>query len=187
MKKSVVVIKGSPRKHGNSAILADQVAAGARDAGAEVETFFLQGMDIQACTACDACQDGIVDDCVLEDDMAQLYPKLRRADAIVIASPVYWFTMNAQTKLFIDRLYAIVRADRNDLKKKKIGIILTYGDTDPYKAGAINAIHTYQDMFRYIDAELVGTVYGTALHAGEIQKQKSLMEEAYQLGKKLVQ
>ena len=77
----VVIVKGSPRRSGNSAILADQVAAGAEAAGATVESFYLHGMDIQPCDACDSCQ-GVADiDCVIEDDMQTLYPKLRAADA----------------------------------------------------------------------------------------------------------
>ncbi|HEY73224.1 MAG TPA: flavodoxin family protein, partial [Thermoflexia bacterium] len=83
MASKVIILKGSPRKNGNSAILAAQVAAGAEAVGAEVKSFYLHGMDIQPCDACDACQ-GVADlDCVIEDDMQILYPKLREADAVV--------------------------------------------------------------------------------------------------------
>ena len=91
MARKVVIVLGSPRKKGNSATLAARVAAGAKAAGAEVESFYLQGMDIHACTACGWCQDKVGRDCNIEDDMRLLYPKLREADAIVIAGPIYWF------------------------------------------------------------------------------------------------
>ena len=91
-KPLVVVLLGSPRRNGNSAALAQEAVAGAEAAGAEVETYYLHGLDIHPCRACDACQEDIAKDCVVQDDMQTLYPKLRRADAIVIASPIYWFT-----------------------------------------------------------------------------------------------
>jgi multimeric flavodoxin WrbA len=182
--KYILILKGSPRQKGNSSLLADQVADGARAAGAEVESFYLHSMDIRPCDACDACQ-GTDADCIIEDDMQLLYPKLRSADAIVVASPVYWFTMSAQTKLCIDRWYALEDPHGNALAGKQIGIVLTYGDTDPFTSGAINAIRTFQDMFRYVKANIVGIIYGTALNVGDVQKQAGLLERAYKLGQKL--
>jgi len=183
MSKHVLVFKGSPREKGNSSILAEKAAKGATAAGAEVESYSLHLMDIRPCDACDICQETGV--CVLNDDMQLLYPKLEKADAIVIATPIYWFTMNAQTKLFIDRWYAMQSPQGNALKGKQFGILLTYGDTDPYSSGAINAIRTFQDMLRYIGAEFSGMVYGTANDIGDIQKQPELMAQAYKLGEKL--
>jgi multimeric flavodoxin WrbA len=183
--KHILIVNGSPRKKGNSVLLAEQVAAGARTAGAQVESFFLQNMNIQPCNACDACQEASDGDCIIQDDMQTLYPKLRRADAIVIASPIYWFTFNAQTKLFIDRWYALQGSPGNALAGKQIGIVLTYGDTDPFTSGAVNAIHTFQDMFRYIGANIAGIVYGSATKEGEIQNQPGLLEKAYKLGQQL--
>jgi multimeric flavodoxin WrbA len=183
MAKQVLVFKGSPRENGNSSTLADRAVEGAKTAGASVEVFSLHRMDIRPCDACDTCQETGV--CVLKDDMQTLYPKLTQADAIIIASPVYWFTMNAQTKLFIDRWYGLESPSGNFLEGKQFGIILTYGDTDPYSSGAINAIRTFQDMFRYIGANIHGMVYGTAMDVGDVQKQPELMERAYKLGEKL--
>lgn len=183
MGKRMLVFKGSPREKGNSSILADRSAEGAKSAGAEVESFSLHMMDIRPCDACDVCQETGV--CVLKDDMQLLYPKLREADAIVIASPIYWFTMNAQTKLFIDRWYALESPQGNALKGKQFGILLTFGDTDPYSSGAINAIRSFQDMFRYIGANIGGMVYGTASNEGDVLNQPKLLERAYKLGEKL--
>ncbi len=122
MAKRVMVFKGSPRKDGNSSTLAERAAEGARTAGAEVEVFSLHRMDIHPCDACDTCQETGV--CVLKDDMQELYPKLTQADAIVVASPIYWFTLSAQTKLFIDRWYALQIPGGNELAGKKFGAIL---------------------------------------------------------------
>ena len=185
MSKFVLVLKASPRKKGNSSILADQVAAGAEAAGARVESLDLHTMDIRPCDACDFCQGTGNGLCTIDDDMQRLYPKLREATGIVIASPIYWFTLNAQAKLCIDRWYALEGPGGSALTGKQFGILLTYGDTDPYTSGAINAIHTFQDMARYIKADIVGIVYGSASQAGEIQNQPALLERAFQLGQQL--
>lgn len=184
MGKKIIILKGSPRERGNSAVLADQVAEGAKTGGAQVESIYLHSMDIRPCDACDMCHEGH-EGCIIEDDMQQLYPKLVEADAIVIASPIYWFTISAQVKLCIDRWYGLETPKGSALAGKKIGIILTYGDSDPYTSGAINAIYTFQHMFRYIRSEIVGMVYGTASNVGDAAMQPALMKQAYDLGEKL--
>jgi multimeric flavodoxin WrbA len=185
--KNILILKGSPRQNGNSAILADVAAAGAGAAGALVESFFLQGMHIEPCSACEVCHEVTEGECNIEDDMQTLYPHIRRADAILIASPVYWFTMSAQIKLVIDRWYALETSRGNALKGKKFGIILTYGDTSLETSGGINAVHTFEHMFRYIGCEIVGIVHGSANRAGEISRQPALLEQAKNLGHKLAE
>jgi len=185
VQRKVVIAVGSPRKGGNSATLAKQVAAGAEAAGARVEILRLQDLDIRPCRACDACHKGEERKCVVEDDMQALYPKLREADALVIASPVYWFTVSAQTKLFMDRWYALESPQGNALAGKRVGIVLSYGDSDPFNSGAVNALRTFQDAFGYIGAQIVGTVYGSASKPGEIAGNQALMDRAYRLGQRL--
>ena len=189
MSSRIIVVKGSPREKGNSATLAKQVAAGAEAAGAQVESFYLHGMKIQPCDACDACRGDPAMDCIIDDDMQLLYPKLREADALVYASPIYWFTVTAQLKLFMDRCYALGsdsdEAQDHALAGKRIGVVLTYGGDDPFDSGAINAIRMFQDAFDYVPAEIVGIVYGYAPSEGGIEKNRSLMDKAYDLGWKL--
>lgn len=181
--KRILVVMGSPRKNGNSATLAREVIAGAEAVGAVVHSFHLNDMDIGPCTACDACCDRTAVDCVHDDDMRTLYPLLRETDALVIASPVYWFSVSAQTKLFMDRCYAL---EGETLADKRIGIILTYGGADPFSSGAINALRMFQDAFNYVGAEIVGMVYGSASEPGEIRHNETLMRKAFQLGQELV-
>jgi multimeric flavodoxin WrbA len=187
MPKQVMIVNGSPRRKGNSATLSKQVADGARGAGAKVEAFFLHAMEIKACTACNACRKKLKKDCILKDDMKILYPKLIGADAIVIASPIYWFTVSGQTKVFMDRWYALGGDDGYVLAGKQFGIVLAYADADPFVSGAVNALRTFQDAFHYIGAQLVGTVYGSAGEAGEIAQNTELMDAAYELGRKIAQ
>ena len=184
MSKSVLIIKGSPRKNGNSAVLADQVFDGAKEAGADVESIYLSGLEINPCDACDVCQGGGTG-CIVEDDMQSLYPKLNQADVIVIASPIYFFTVSAQIKLFIDRWYAFEGVGGNSLRGKQLAIVLVYGDTDLYTSGGINAIRTFESISRYIGMEIVGMVYGTALQIGEVEKKPGLMAKAFNLGRRI--
>ena len=183
MARHVLILKSSPREHGNSNTLADRVARGVEEAGAEVESLWLHPMDIRPCDACDSCQETGV--CVLQDDMQKIYPLLERADAIVIASPVYWFTISAQAKLCIDRWYALEGEQGSALRGKQVGVVLTYGDSDLYTSGGINAIHTFESMFRYIGAQIAGMVYGTANEIGDAERTPELMERAYKLGQVL--
>jgi multimeric flavodoxin WrbA len=185
MTKSIIILKGSPRAQGNSAVLADQVAAGAIDSGAQVDSFYLHGMDIRPCDGCDFCVETGV--CVIKDDMQALYPKLLAADAVVLASPIYWFTYSAQLKTCIDRWYAIFNYKNDLFKGKPFGVVLSYGDTDPYTSGGINAIHTIETMLHYLQADVAGWVYGSLSAVGDAQKHPDLMEKAYKLGKKLAQ
>jgi multimeric flavodoxin WrbA len=184
--KKVLILLGSPRKKGNSAILADRIGRGAKSAGAKVETVFIQGMKIAPCKSCYACQKTSSKGCSIRDDMQSLYKKLLEADAWVIASPVYWFDMTAQTKLWMDRCFALPAYAEDPFSGKRIAIAMTYGGNDPFDSGCVNALRTFQDAYRYVQATIVGMVYGSAMDAGEISDNATLMKEAEELGKQLV-
>ena len=181
--KYLIVLLGSPRKRGNSTILAKQIGKGAEAAGADVETLYIHGMDIKPCQARWSCQKEGASSCVIEDDMQSIYPKLVESDVWVISSPIHWFSVSTQTKLWLDRAFALM-AHGEKVFQKKIAIALAYGDKDPYCSGCVNAIRTFQDAFRYVGAEIVGIVYGSALNAGEVEKNADLLAEAKELGKK---
>jgi multimeric flavodoxin WrbA len=184
--KQVLVLLGSPRKKGNSAILADRISKGAKAAGARVETVFLHGLKIAPCNSCYSCQKENSKGCAIKDAMQDLYPKLLAADAWVIASPVYWFTMSAQMKIFMDRCFALLAYGQDAFAGKRIAIAMSYGDADPFGSGCVNALRTFQDAFHYTGAKIAGMVYGSAFGAGEIRANESLMKAAGELGKKLV-
>ncbi len=184
--KQVLIILGSPRRMGNSAALAARISRGAESAGAKVENLFLQDLEISPCRGCDTCQQHDSQGCAIKDDMQEIYPKLIGADAWIIASPVYWFTMSAQTKIFMDRCYALPAYAENPFVGKLVAIAMSYGDVDPVKSGCVNALRTFQDAFRYTRSKLVGMVYGSAMRAGEIESNGALMREAEELGRRLV-
>ncbi len=167
-------------------MLATWISRGAKSAGAEVETVFLHALKISPCRGCDTCKKDDSKGCAIKDDMQEIYRKLIATDAWVIASPVYWFTMSAQTKIFMDRCYALTAYAEKPFAGKRIAIAMSYGDADPVKSGCVNALRTFQDAYRYTGSKIVGMVYGSAIEAGEIARNKALMREAEELGKRLV-
>ena len=117
--------------------------------------------------------------------MQDIFQKLIEHDSWVIASPVYWFNMSAQTKLFMDRCFALPAYKKAAFSGKRIAIAMSYGDTDPFTSGCINALRCFQDAFRYVGAKIVGMVYGSAMEAGEIKSNTTLLKTAEELGKEL--
>ncbi len=181
--KKVVVILGSPRINGNSATLAYQAIEGIRAVHGRYETFHLNKMHIRPCQACGYCQSGGKKQCILKDDMRLIDESLGDADALLIASPIYMFSVSAQLKLFMDRCYAFTRK----LEGKKIGILLTYGDPDAKTSGVLNAINTLKDEYRYAKSEIVQILHASADAPGAVAANDALMEQAYILGKLLAE
>ena len=184
-KKNLLVVAASPRPRGNSTTLAGEAARGAADAGAEVRVVRLADLAFGPCRACDRCRKPGAKGCVQADDMKALQADIRKADGLLIASPVYWFTMSAQAKLFMDRLYVFGAKSYRELKGKRVGVILASGDADPRASGALNAMRTFQDAFAYLGAPIVGMVHHGGGRAGAVRKNEAVMKEAYALGRAL--
>ena len=107
--KKVLILEGSPRRNGNSAILSEEFARGAKEAGGDVEKVWITGKKIAGCLGCNGCyRNG--GECVLKDDMAEIREKMLAADVIVLVSPIYFYSMTAQMKAVIDRSYAFICA-----------------------------------------------------------------------------
>ena len=177
MKKQILMISASPRKGGNSDALCDQFAKGAKEAGHTVEKVFLRDKTIHYCTACDYCRtSGGV--CAHRDDMEELLTKMEKAQVIVLATPVYFYTMDAQLKTMIDRTVARY----SFLKNKEFYFIATMADTDPKEME-----RTFEGLRGFTNclsgAVERGALYGTSVwQKGDVQSTK-LMREAYEMGK----
>jgi|WetSurMetagenome_2_1015567.scaffolds.fasta_scaffold00608_16 multimeric flavodoxin WrbA len=101
----ICAFQGSPREGGNTDILLREALKPAREAGHDIKIFALNTMDISPCQDCGQCEDNGI--CVIEDGMTSIYKAIRDADRIILASPVFFFGMSAQTKAMIDRCQAI--------------------------------------------------------------------------------
>lgn len=176
---NVLIINSSPRKNSNSRALSERVAAAAANNGHEVRTVDVGRAKIHPCTGCETCHGKTPGKCVFDDDMTEMYAHLDWAGIIVFSSPIYYFTVNAQMKLFLDRCYAVgVEA----FKDKRVAGVFVYGDVDPVKSGCVNAIRMFQDICAYIPAKWVGAVYGTAMEEGEAVKDEELLKAAEEFG-----
>ncbi len=107
--KSILVIQGGGRPKGNTAQLIDRFAKGATDAGNTVEVISLMKNEVKGCLGCNACRYG--KPCVQKDAFNDLAPKIKAADCLVFASPLYFWTVSARIKAFIERFYCIAEED----------------------------------------------------------------------------
>ena len=177
MKKKVLVLSASPRKGGNSDTLCDQFILGAIEAGNPSEKIFLRDKEINYCLACDTCQ-GNGGDCERKDDMAEILDKMIEADVIVMATPVYFYTMNGQMKTLIDRTYARY----TEMEDKEIYFIMTAAV--PRKEALERTIEGFRGFTSVLSGAIeMGIIYGTgAWNIGDIKGTKA-MSEAYEMGK----
>lgn len=177
MSKNVLVISSSPRKGGNSDLLCDQFIKGAQEAGHHTEKISLREQKINYCTGCGVCND--THRCVQKDDMAALLDKLVQADVIVLATPVYFYSMDGQLKTFIDR--TVPRY--TEISDKDFYFILTAADTQKKNlARTVEALRGFtEDCLS--DTKEKAVIYGTgAWQMGEI-KNTPAFKEAYLAGK----
>lgn len=177
MGKNVLILSGSPRKGGNSDLLCDEFMKGALSSDNRVEKIRVATKKITPCSACYFCadNDGL---CVHKDDMAEILQKMIDADVLVLASPVYFYSINAQLKAVIDRTVARWL----EVKNKEFYYIATMGDTDPTSADrTIDCFRGYADCVE--GAVEKGVIIGAGVHeVGEI-KNSPVMKQAYEYGK----
>ena len=107
MSKQILIVKGSPRKNGNTSAVADAFAKGASESGNTVTEVVLKDKTIGDCMGCGACK-GNGGICVQKDDMTEIYEAMKSADVIALASPVYFYTWTSLMKRMIDRTFALV-------------------------------------------------------------------------------
>ena len=174
----VLAISSSPRLHGNSDLLCDQFLKGAAQAGHTVEKIRLAERDIRPCTACYGC--GETHACVQQDGMAEMLDKVIGADVIVLAVPVYFYSMAAQMKIFIDRCFARFR----EIKSKDFYFIVT--SAAPQHEAATETIAGLRGFLRCLpEAREKDIIYGSgAWDKGDILRHPAY-EKAFELGKAL--
>ena len=175
--KNILIISSSPRRNGNSDLLCDRFAEGAKDAGNSVEKIFLADYSINYCRGCGVCN--TTHKCVQKDDMARILDKMVSADVIVLSTPVYFYSVCGQMKTFIDR--TVPRY--TEISDKDFYFIMTAADTN--KQNLERTLETFRGFTEdCLDgAKEAGIIYGTgAWHTGEIKSVKAY-NEAYEAGK----
>ncbi len=179
MSKNVLIITTSLRSNSNSDALAAAFAEGAKEAGNDVETISLKGKSIGFCVGCLACQK--TQKCVIQDDAVALAEKVKSADVVAFATPVYYYGPSGLLKTFLDRCNPIYPSD---YAFRDVYFLATAADTDECAMdGPVKAMEGWTDCFG--KARLAGMVFGGGVNApGEIEGHEAL-QRAYEMGKRV--
>ena len=173
----VLGIVCSPRIGGNTEILVKEVLKASKEMGAEIELITVANKVINPCDACDTCiKTGV---CKIDDDMAPIYSAISQADGIVLASPVYFWSMSAQAKAIIDRTYVVHIG--HQLRGKVGGAVVV-----ARRAGCTNTVQSFFNFFNHQRIVIAGGVIAFGNEKGEVVKDEEGMSEAKALGKAIV-
>lgn len=177
--KNIVIINSSFRKGGNSEALCAQFARGAREAGHNVTVVNLRDMQLKFCIGCMSCLK--TGKCVHSDGVNGLLPAVQNADALVFATPVYYYCMSGQLKTFLDRLNPLYG---RDIKFKEVYLLTTSAEDDRSAMdGTVKGVQGWIDCFDGVG--LKGVVYGTGADGiGTVQSTEAY-GEAYEMGKRV--
>ncbi len=151
---NILAVLGSPKLHGNAGMLLDEYLKGVLDGGlnCHVDKIYLHGENIKFCTGCCTCKTGKITNCILNDNMRDIYPKIEKADVVIFSTPIYFYGPTAQTKVFMDRLYAV---SENTWQNKKYVSLITYGDKNEQVSGAVNWKNILNHLISDYEGELV--------------------------------
>lgn len=172
----ILGLVGSPRKGGNTDILMDAVLAGAQQHGHVTEKVYLGGFTFGPCVDCRACKKEPFE-CVLNDDMKELYSRMIAADVAVFGTPIYWFGPTGPMKILLDRLRPFVA---NHLLQGKKALLVAPAGDGPNDADL--TIEMFRRSLEYLDVELAGHVLGTGYDRGDILNDTEAMARAVALG-----
>ncbi|MBO6281310.1 MAG: flavodoxin family protein [Alphaproteobacteria bacterium] len=177
MTKKILIVSSSLRSGSNSEILAHEAERGATDAGNQVEFVNLKGKDIKFCIGCLSCQQTLK--CVLKDDMADLIVKVQNADAVIFATPIYYYEMSGQLKTFLDRCNPLYSQEN---KFKDVYLITSAYDSSEHAADrAINGLKGWVECFE--QSRFAGALIGGGVDAPKSAASRDdLLKKAYELG-----
>lgn len=175
--KKIFIVSSSPRKNGNSDLLAQQFMRGALESGNVVMKKDLRDMQLKFCTGCMSCQNRLC--CVIEDCMNALYDDIQSSDVLVFATPIYYYEMSGQLKTFLDRMNPLYYRKN---KFKEVYLLASSADSDEKSMdGAVKGIEGWIECFDGV--ALKGVLRGTgAEKTGDI-KATAAFGKAYEMGR----
>lgn len=179
----VVAFIGSARKNGNVDTIVSEILKGVEEKQGDIKKFYLNDMNIRGCQGCLYCRK--VHNCAIKDDMQEVYEEIKKADYVIIGSPVYICQVSAQTKLLLDRLYPLTEIDKAShtprFGKKKLIMVYTQAAPFPF---------LFKKYFRYTAKHLKGmglehykTLVATKMFERDsAKKDKKILDKAYNIG-----
>ncbi len=185
-----IAFLGSPRKDGNTDLLLQEAIKGIESAGLTVKTFRLNLMNIRPCQNCGGCDE--TGECIIKDDMEEIYREIRTADRFILASPIFFFALSAQSKAMIDRCQSFW-CEKYLLKRPlpagpygRKGLLLLAGGMKK-EIGLQCAEATAKAFFRTISVPEHSTLSYLGIDAkGAILERHNALKEAFEAGEKLV-
>ena len=183
----ILGINGSPRIGGNTDILLDKSLGGARLKGAETEKIILNKLKFSPCQECENMRDDGV--CIIEDDMQIIYKKVKEADAIILASPIFFGSLTAQMKMMIDRFQCVWKAKhiykRDIYKGNRIGGFISV-QASKKRDFFNNAKSIVRNFFKVISVDYREELFCQGVdEKGEILKHPKFLKKAFELGKRI--
>lgn len=175
----MILLEGSPNKHGSSNMLAEHFKRGAEEAGHSVEVIDTAHADIHPCTGCIHC--GYEGPCVQKDDMESIRKKILDADMLVFVTPLYYYGMSAQLKTMIDRFCAFNSSIQR--KHMKSALLAAAWNSDDWTFKALEA--HYKTLVRYLNLQDMGMVLGYGCGTPAMTEHSVFPKQAYMLGKRL--
>ena len=188
---TILAIYGSPRRKGNTSLLLKEAVKGAREAGAAVEEIVLRDLKMSPCLEIYGCRE--TGRCVIKDDFQPLYDKLLACRGVILASPVFFYTVSALTKIMMDRCqslwvkrYWIEKTPFGQKDYLRKGIFISVGATKGNRLFE-GILLTVRYFFDALDAELwKALLYSSLDFEGDVLKHPDYLQEAYRAGGELV-
>lgn len=178
MGKQVFIVKGSPRKQGNTSLMADAFAQGAKETGNVVTEVFLREKKIGDCLGCAVCQEN-GGSCIQKDDMTEIYEALKQADVIVLASPVYFYTWTSVMKRMLDRTFAV----EADLRNREFYLLSAGAAPDEaYMQTMTDSFRQFVSCFEGCTCREDGILYALDTRLAGDVKGMDVLEKARKLG-----
>lgn len=175
----IIALQGSPNIDGSTAILVEEFARGAREAGHAAERVDVARLDVRPCTGCVAC--GYEGPCVQRDGMGAVRSSLLAADMVVLATPLYYYGMSAQLKTVVDRFCSFNASLTARHLKSALLAVAWNGDDWTFEALAAH----YRTLVRYLQMDDCGIVLGRGCGTPAMTRRSEAVKEAYGLGRGL--
>ena len=184
----ILAVYGSPRRDGNTSVLLKQAVKGAREAGAEIEEVVLRDLKISPCLEIYGCLE--TGRCAIQDDFQSLYDKLIAAKGLMLASPIFFYTVSAHTKILMDRCqslwvkkYWIDKVQAGQTEPTRLGMFISVGATKG-KRLFDGTLLTIRYFFDVLDMKLWKSLLYRGLDfKGDVMKYPEYLDEAYTAGK----
>ncbi len=189
--KKVVAIYGSPRRKGNTALLLREAVRGAREQGAEVEEVVLRDLKMSPCMEIYGCKNA--GRCAINDDFQKVYDSILTSRALILASPIFFYSVSAHTKILMDRCQSLwvkkhwlEETSSGQGQPRRKGLFISVGATKGKKLfdGTLLTVRYY---FEAIDCELwKSLLYRELDFEGDVLEHPEYLEEARQAGSDLI-